>query len=114
MREETRRKLEREFMRRRLIWGLSGLAGVALLAAGLFLTNLDAEVDDTNLSGTVEDVERYVAQRGGKEGWRVGVKLSDGRHVIVLAGKDNEKHKGDNITVTEHHHHTGRTTFTLR
>lgn len=114
MRQETQRKLEREFWRRRLIWGIYGVAGAALLAVGLYLTNLDAEVDDTQIAGTVEEVERFVSQRGGQEGWRIGVKLSDGRRIFVLAGKDNKKNTGDSIKVTAHHHHTGRTTFTLK
>jgi len=114
MREETRIKLEREFWRRRLMWGLLGLAGAVLFGGVFYLTNLDATVDEKELSGTVDEVERFVPSKGGPEGWRVGVKLSDGRRVNILAGKDNEKHAGEPIQVTEHHHHTGRSTFTAK
>jgi hypothetical protein len=114
MREATRRKLERELLRQRLRWVFYGLAALAVVVAGMLFTNLDATVDDQRLAGTVENVDRFVSSRGRTEGWRVGVELTDGRHVVVLAGKQREVHTGESIEVTEHHHHTGRTTFTLR
>lgn len=114
MRQETRRKLERELRRRHLRWGIYVAIAITFIAAGIAWKNLDAEVDNSRLPGTVDLVEKFVPPKGGKPGWRVGVQLKDGRHVFVLAGKDKTLHTGEPIEVTEHHHHTGRTTFTMR
>ncbi len=114
MRQETMRKLQRELWLRRMRWVGVAVIAAAFIVAGMYWVNLDSEVDNAKLPGTVDLVERFVPPKGGKPGWRVGVQLKDGRHVFVLANEDKVIHSGEPIVVTEHHHHTGRTTFSLR
>lgn len=113
MRHETRTRLDREI---RLRWlRLFGIAAVitAAITAGFFLVDLDAHETKLKVAGTVDKVASF-AGKGAMDGLEVSVKLDDGRHVTVLANRARDPHVGDRIDVTEHHHLTGRTTFTLR
>ncbi|HRY07948.1 MAG TPA: hypothetical protein P5114_12565 [Hyphomicrobiaceae bacterium] len=113
MRHETRARLDREIRMRRLRY--VGIAAAILVAitAGFFLVDLDAHETKLKIAGTVNKVATY-AGKGAMDGLEVSVNLDDGRHVVVLVNRTRDPHIGDRIEVTEHHHLTGRTTFTLR
>ncbi|MBL8565700.1 MAG: hypothetical protein JNM89_08290 [Hyphomicrobiaceae bacterium] len=113
MRHETRLKLDRELRLRQLKFAGIGLAILAAVVGGFLLVDLDSHETKTRVAGTIESVATP-AQKGALDGLEVGVKLEDGRHVRVLAMKSRDPHVGDRIEVTEHHHLTGRTTFTFR
>lgn len=113
MRYETRQRLDREIRMRRLRYaGLAGLIALVVVS-GFLLVDLDAHETKASLAGTVESVGTF-AGKGAMDGLEVGVKLADGRHVRILAAKSRDPHVGDPISVTEHRHLTGRTTYTLR
>ncbi len=114
MRQQTRKRLER------IIWwerankvGL-GLLGVAVIGGVITYQNLDLEVQNTQVAGTVEAVDPLVPQTKNGDGLYVGVKLEDGRHIKIIALKSHEPHPGDHILVVEHHHGTGRITHSLK
>ncbi len=113
MRHETRARLDREIRMRRL--RLAGIAAsiLATVVGGFLLVDLDAHENKLKIAGTVDKVTTY-AGKGAMDGLEIGVKLDDGRRVTVLANRTRDPHIGDRIDVTEHHHLTGRTTFTLR
>lgn len=113
MRHETRVKLDRAIRMRRLKIAGIGLAILATVVAGFLLVDLDTHETKTKLAGTIDDVHTF-AGKGALDGLEVGVKLEDGRHVKVLTHKSRDPHVGDHIEITEHHHMSGRTTFTLR
>ena len=114
MRYETRMKLEREMRKRRLRMVGGGIAIVAAVVAGFFLIDMDSHETKQVLGGTVEAVQPYFAAKGKATGFTVSVKLADGRHVTVLANSSRDPHVGEHLDVTEHHHLTGRRTFSLR
>lgn len=113
MRHETRLKLDRELRIRQLKFAAIGLAILGAVLGGFMLVDLDSHETKLRIAGTVESVATP-AQKGAMDGLEVGVKLTDGRHVHVLALKSRDPHVGDPIEVTEHKHLTGRTTFTFR
>lgn len=113
MRHETRARLDREIRMRRLRHvGIAG-AIVAAMVGVFLLVDLDAHETKLKVAGTVDKVATF-AGKGAMDGLEIGVKLDDGRRVSVLANRSRDPHVGDRIDVTEHHHLTGRTTFTLR
>ncbi len=114
MREETRKKLERAIWRERAKKAGLGLLGVAAIGAVITYQNLDLEVQNTQVAGTVESVDPLMSQTKNGDGVFVGLKLEDGRHIKVIALKSHEPHPGDHISVVEHHHGTGRITHSLK
>ncbi len=114
MREETRKKLERHlWIERAKIAGV-GLALVAAVAAAFELQSLDLAVTDTRVSGVVETVDSPVISPTAPTAINVGVKLADGRIIRVVAASDKAPHVGDPLAITEHHHATGRVTYSLQ
>jgi hypothetical protein len=116
MRAETRRKLERALWRQRL--KKVGL-GVAVLAAiGLFFVykDMDARVDDMRVAATVVAVGPLngTSTKMVENGLSVDVSLDDGRRITVMALRKTDPHVGDHVQITEHHHRTGRVTYTWR
>ncbi len=113
MRHETRLKIDRQVRNRRI--AIAGGMAAAVLALGgiMWLIDLDTHETRARVGGTVESIATPV-QKGPKDGLDVSVKLDDGRHVRVLALRSRDPHVGEHIEVTEHHHATGRTTFTFR
>jgi hypothetical protein len=92
----------------------AGIAAVVVvIGALLWLVDLDTHETKTRVAGTIESVTTPV-QKGPQDGLDVAVKLDDGRHVRVLAMRSREPHVGEHIELTEHHHGSGRTTFTFR
>lgn len=114
MREETRKKLERAIWLERAKKAGLILLGVTVVGAVIAYQNLDLDVKNTQVAGTVETVDPLVSQTKNGDGVYVGVKLEDGRHVKVIALKSHEPHPGDHISVVEHHHGTGRITHSLK
>lgn len=114
MRDETRKRLERAIWQERAKKIGLGLLGVAAVGAVIAYQNLDLEVINTQVDGTVETVDPLVSKTNSADGLYVGVKLEDGRHVKVITLKSREPHIGDNISVVEHHHGTGRVTHSLK
>lgn len=114
MREETRKRLERAIWRERAKKAGLVLVGIAVVGVVIGYQNLDLDVQNTQVAGTVETVEPLVLQTKNGDGVYVGVTLEDGRHVKVMALKSHEPHPGDRLSVVEHHHGTGRITHSLR
>ena len=116
MRDETRRRLDRQLALQKLKWVGVGLASVFFLGAGLWFTGLDATVTTRHVAGVVQAVGPIV---GGttqmiENGVQVDVKLEDGHLVHVLALKTTDPHVGDRIEVAEHIHGTGRVTYSWK
>ncbi len=116
MREDTRRRLERALLMQRLKWVGAGLAGLAAVAAGLYLTCLDASTKTNHVPGVVTAVGPLngTSTMAVEEGLGVDVKLDDGRRVHLMAYKTTDPHVGDHVQVAEHIHGTGRVTYSWK
>ena len=91
-----------------------GLAIAAAIGAAFFYENLDMKVTNTEVPGTVADIEPLVSKQNSADGETLLVRLDDGELVRVLAYKSRQVKVGDKIRVIAHHHATGRTTHTLQ
>jgi hypothetical protein len=115
MREDTRKRLERAILLRRL--RLAGVvAGVATATgAMLWLLSLDASSVRHPVAGIVEQIG---PQPGGTTapaaGQSVSVKLSDGRTAMVTTPMSEKINVGDRVTIVEMVHGTGRRSFVWR
>ncbi len=115
MREEARKRLERELLLRRLK-GIAPVALVALAIAGAFyFQSLDTAIVKTDrLDGTVVYVGplqgKYAAAFAEKN-FQVDVKLGDTRVAHLVSQRDAAPKVGDHVTVADHVHGTGRHTF---
>jgi hypothetical protein len=116
MRTETKSKLDRLLFMRKLKWTAAGIGLAILMAGGLYLSGLDATVEDRRIAGVIEGVGSYNGSntQGVQNGLAVDVKLDDGRHVHVLVLKQTAPTVGSRVEVTEHHHGSGRTTFSWK
>jgi hypothetical protein len=116
MREETKRRLERTLMLERLKWVGAGLTLVVCIAAGLWFTGLDADVDTKPVAGVIEHIGPLngTTTQAVETGLAVDVKLDDGRLAQVMALKTTNPHVGDHVQITEHIHGTGRVTFSWK
>lgn len=114
MREETRKRLERAlWLDRAKKLGIA-LAIVAAIGLAFGYETLDMSVSNTDVQGTVTDIEPLVSKQNSADGENVIVRLDGGPLVRVLAYKSRSIKIGDKIQVVEHHHATGRVTHTLR
>lgn len=114
MREDTRKRLERAIWTERLKKIGIGLAVAGAIGAVFAYQNYDLKVTDTQVAGTVTEIDPLVSKSSAAEGEQLRIKLDDGRMVSVLALKSRHLKTGDHIQVTEHHHATGRITHTLK
>jgi hypothetical protein len=114
VREETRKRLERALWIERAKYAGIGLAIVAAISLAFGYEELDLKVSNTNVAGTVTDIEPLVSKTNSADGENVLVKLDNGPLVRVLAYKSRGIKVGDKIEVVEHHHATGRVTHTLK
>ena len=116
MRDETKRRLERQLLLERLKWVGAGLTVLACLAAGLWFTGLDAAVETIPVAGVIQSVGplNSTTTQAIETGLAVDVKLDDGRVVHVMALKTRDPHVGDHVQITEHIHGTGRVTFSWK
>jgi hypothetical protein len=116
MRDETRRRLERQLWWQRAKWAAAGVGALGLMAGGFWATGLDASVETHNVAGVVEAIGPLVGKttRAIEDGLAVDVKLDDGRLVHVMALKTTDPHVGDHVKVAEHVHGTGRVTYSWK
>lgn len=116
MREETRLKFEREVRKQWVARGAIAAGFLVVMAAALWFTELDAHVEKHEVSGVVE---RILPIQGGstqaiQNGLAVDVRLDDGRHVHVTALKTTHPQVGAHVSIVEHAHWSGRTTFSWK
>jgi hypothetical protein len=114
LREETRKRLERAIWLERAKYIGIGLAILTAIGLAFGYETLDLKVSNTNVAGTVTDIEPLVSKTDSANGENVIVKLDNGPLVRVLAYKSRGIKVGDKIEVVEHHHATGRVTHTLK
>ncbi|MBX9863293.1 MAG: hypothetical protein K2Y42_11130 [Hyphomicrobium sp.] len=116
MRDETKRRLDRQLFLQKVKWAGAGLAVAACLAGGLWFSGLDASVKTQRVAGVVEAVGPLVggSTRAIEDGLGVDVRLQDGRRVHVAVLKTTDPHVGDNVEVAEHVHGSGRVTFSWK
>lgn len=113
MRDDTKRRLNQAIRRERLKKLGLGLGVLAAIALAFGYETLDLKVSNSDINGTVTDIEPLVSKRNTADGENVVVRLDDGQLVRVLAYKSRGLKIGDKIAVVEHHHGTGRITHTL-
>ncbi|MEZ5854509.1 MAG: hypothetical protein R3D67_07055 [Hyphomicrobiaceae bacterium] len=114
MREETRKRLDRALLARKLKW--AGLTVAAVLATGvaIYVKNIDDVVETRAVDGVVVFVGplvgkyRAVVARNNLE---VDVKLDDTHTARLLAPKGSAPKVGDHIKVADQIHGTGRHTY---
>lgn len=113
MRDVTRRKLDRIIRVQRL--KRIGIGAMALVAIGAYFVceDLDARILNVRVPATVAAITplNVKSTRMIEDGLTVDVLLNDGRHVNVIALKTRAPHIGDHIEIIEHHHGTGRVTY---
>lgn len=116
MREETRKKFEREIRRQWLKRGVMAAAGAALFVGALWFTDRDAHVEKRTATGTVVTVAPLAGlnSQAIQTGVDVDVRLDDGREVHVLAMKSTHPVVGEPVAITEHVHGSGRSTFSWK
>ncbi|KWT67412.1 hypothetical protein APY04_1977 [Hyphomicrobium sulfonivorans] len=116
MREETRRKLDRVIRVQRL--KRIGIGAMALVAIGAYFVyeDLDARIENVRVPATVAAITplNVKSTRMIEDGLTVDMLLNDGRHVNVIALKTSSPHVGDHVEITEHHHGTGRITYSWK
>ena len=90
------------------------LAVVGAIGLAFGYETLDLSVSNSDVQGTVTDIEPLVSKQNSADGENFIVKLDAGQLVRVLAYKSRGIKIGDHIQVVEHHHATGRVTHTLK
>lgn len=117
MREETRRKLERALWVERLKKIAIGVVALVAIGAYFVYEDFDARIDNVRVPATVVSVGPLNIKNTQmvEEGLSVEVALDDGgRKINVMALKTTDPHVGDHVQITEHHHHTGRITYSWK
>jgi hypothetical protein len=114
MREDTRKRLERAILIERLKKAGLGLAVIAGIGLSFAYQNYDLQETKTMVPGTVTEIDPLVSKTNSVDGETVRVRLDNGPLVSVLALKSRNLKAGDKIEVTQHHHATGRVTYTLK
>lgn len=116
MREEIRRRFERQMYKRWIVRGGIGL--IALLVGSLLIwfEGLDAHVERRQVSGLVEKVAPIsgINTQVIQNGLAVDVKLDDGRVAHVLVLKNSNPEIGMHVSITEHMHGSGRSSFSWK
>lgn len=113
MRTETKDRLNKAIRRQWFIKiGIGALAALAVVGV-LELVGLDTAVENHLVEGRVEHVGP-LPTKDARTGLLVDVMLADGRRAQVIALKTTDPHVGDHVTIAEHVHASGRTTFTWR
>ena len=114
MREDTKKRLERAIWTDRLKKIGIAAAIVAAIGVAFAYQSYDLQVVNTQVGGSVTEIDPLVSKTSAAEGETLRVKLEDGRMVSVLALKSRNLKLGDHIDVVEHHHATGRVTHTMK
>lgn len=113
MRSTTRDRLEAAIRHQRLVkLGLAVLTATAF-AVAFWLASFDISVESHQVVGRVDHVASLTT-RDSRAALLVDVALDDGRHARVVASRATDPHVGDRVTIAEHVHASGRTTFTWR
>ena len=116
MREETRKRFERQIYKRWFI--RAGFVVIALVVASflIWFESLDAHVEKREVSGVVEKVEPIsgINTQAIQNGLAVDVKLDDGRLAHVLVLKTSKPEIGIHVSIVEHIHGTGRSNFSWK
>jgi hypothetical protein len=115
MREETRKRLERELRVRRIKWGAAAVGVAAVVVGAFYWKSLDIMVVTTNPGdGTVV----YVGPPAGKyrsvvaqTNMQVDVKLDDARVAHLLTPREKAPKLGEHIKIADHVHGSGRHSF---
>jgi hypothetical protein len=114
MRQDTLKKLNRmlwiEYAKKAGI----GLSIAAAITAAFMLESLDLMVTNSNVSGTIERIEPYVAKHSAANAVTIAIKLDDGRRIIVIEETSRHPRIGDRVEIAEHRHATGRVTHSLK
>jgi len=116
MREETRKRFEREIHKQWLARGAMALAAIVAIGAALWFQDLDAHVDNRHVAGVVAHVGPVsgLNTQAIQNGLAVDVRLEDGREVHVTALKAARPEVGARVEITEHVHGSGRSTFSWK
>lgn len=116
MRTETKSKLDRLLFMRKVKWTAAGVGLAILIGGGLYLSGLDATVQERRLTGVIQKIGPYngTNTQGVQNGLAVDVKLDDGRDAHVLVLKQTAPEIGQHVEVTEHHHGSGRNTYSWK
>src|SRR5262245_43654162 len=116
MREETRRKLNRALWVQRMKQIAIGIAAAVAIGAYFVYEDYDARIDNKRVPATIGAIAPLNIKntRMVEEGLSVEVALNDGRRINVMVMKTSEPHVGDKVEITEHHHHTGRVTYSWK
>ncbi len=118
MREETRKRLQRALLLRRLKWAGLAVAGVVAATGVFYLEGLDFAVEATKpVTGTVV----YVGPVTGKlkaavaeRNLQVDVELGDARVAHLMTPRERAPSVGDRVTIAEQIHGSGRHTFSWK
>lgn len=116
MREDVRRRLDRNLRIERLKKVGAGLTIAAVAAVGMWFSGLDASVETHKVAGVIEAVGPIVgaSARDTERGLAVDILLDGGRHVHVTTLKTADPHVGDRVEIAEHVHGSGRVTYSWR
>lgn len=117
MRDETRARLERELMKRRLRRGAMAVAAVVLVVGAVVLAFLrnagpDDLVSEASVPATVKFWYQAPARAAkGQELISVTATLDDGHDVQAGSTMHHSAHAGDRIELVERHYKSGRKTY---
>ena len=116
MREETRKKLERELWRQRAKKIGIGLGIAAAIGAIFFYEDIDSHTENVRVPGTVVSVGplNTTNTQAIENGLSVDVALANGRRVNVMVLKTSNPKVGDKVEITEHRHRTGRVQYSWK
>lgn len=116
MREETRRKLERQLWLERAKKIGMGVAVLAIIGALFVYKDYDSHIDKEPVPGTIVAVGplNTNSTKMVENGLSVDVKLDTGRLVNVYVLKTTHPYVGEHVNIMAHRHHTGRTTYSWK
>jgi hypothetical protein len=116
MREETRRKLERQLWLQRAKTIGIGLGAAAVIGLFFLYEDYDAHVDNVRVPAIVVSIGplNTTNTQAIENGLSVDVALENGHRVNVMVLKTTDPHVGDKVQITEHRHRTGRLTYSWK
>jgi hypothetical protein len=115
MRDETRKRLERVLLVRKIKWGAAAIGVAAVVIGAFYWKSLDIMVVTTKpVDGTVV----YVGPPAGKyksviaqTNMQVDIKLDDTRVAHLLTPRERAPKVGAHVEIADHVHGSGRHTF---
>ncbi len=116
MNPDVKKRLDRLILMQRLKYGLAAIA-IAIAVSSLLLfvgyeqtIHIDSVVATTAMSGTISQVKHGA---GRKSGFKLTVKLDDGRSVEAVSFLARVPFKGERLSLSEITHKSGRKNFTV-